>query len=394
MIRIFLILFFPIFVFSQTKVVVRKEIQDYSTVSNLQNSAIKPTKNDKVFVKETESLYYYDSADLTSNDDGLNVIKQGNYRWKLINKISADTWYKSGNDIINKNSGNVGIGGNTTKTGTKLYIESDKYNADHSMPYTLFLNKKYEGGTEYDGENHLALQAGITRDYRRYIIWNNYQSQLMWAQGINASNTYIHYDAYGGHRMWITSGQNSYTAISAAKGSGNVRLNWHPTDSLGTGGLTVYDGKPNSTTPYVNIGADGLYIYNGQIKLQKDKNEDSYITINSGLSSSYKSWFLFKDKNVEKWAIGKNQDNSFKVYDYNFGYLLSSPSGSGNLGIDIITPSQKLDVGGNIKAYSYLFATQNPIDGTGVANGSIFYGTDGALYFKGGSGTVTKIANP
>jgi len=38
------------------------------------------------------------------------------------------------------------------------------------------------------------------------------------------------------------------------------------------------------------------------------------------------------------------------------------------------------------------FSIQYPTSGTGVSNGSIFYGTDGALYFKGGSGTVTMIA--
>jgi len=36
--------------------------------------------------------------------------------------------------------------------------------------------------------------------------------------------------------------------------------------------------------------------------------------------------------------------------------------------------------------------TTYPTTGVGVANGSMFKGTDGALYYKGGSGTVTQIA--
>lgn len=40
------------------------------------------------------------------------------------------------------------------------------------------------------------------------------------------------------------------------------------------------------------------------------------------------------------------------------------------------------------------FSISYPISGVGVANGSLFYGTDGGLYFKGGSGTVTLIAAP
>ena len=35
-----------------------------------------------------------------------------------------------------------------------------------------------------------------------------------------------------------------------------------------------------------------------------------------------------------------------------------------------------------------------PTTGVGVDNQSIFLGTDGALYFKGGAGTVTQIAIP
>lgn len=39
------------------------------------------------------------------------------------------------------------------------------------------------------------------------------------------------------------------------------------------------------------------------------------------------------------------------------------------------------------------FSVTYPTDGTGVTNGNIFKGTDGALYYKGGSGTITKLAN-
>jgi hypothetical protein len=51
--------------------------------------------------------------------------------------------------------------------------------------------------------------------------------------------------------------------------------------------------------------------------------------------------------------------------------------------------TKELEIGGILK-----FIVQYPPSGTGVSNGSFFYGTDGALYFKGGAGTVTLIANP
>jgi hypothetical protein len=73
-------------------------------------------------------------------------------------------------------------------------------------------------------------------------------------------------------------------------------------------------------------------------------------------------------------------------------------TGDNNLYIDVsntATPliggnfaNKELKIGGMVK-----FSVSYPPAGTGVTNGSVFYGTDGALYFKGGSGTVTKIAN-
>lgn len=73
-------------------------------------------------------------------------------------------------------------------------------------------------------------------------------------------------------------------------------------------------------------------------------------------------------------------------------------TGNNNLYIDVsstVTPliggnfaDKELKIGGMVK-----FSVTYPPAGTGVTNGSMFYGTDGALYFKGGAGTVTKIAN-
>ena len=49
---------------------------------------------------------------------------------------------------------------------------------------------------------------------------------------------------------------------------------------------------------------------------------------------------------------------------------------------------------GEVQIYkSISFTNAKAVDGSEVDNGNMFKGVDGALYYKGGSGTVTKIAN-
>lgn len=68
-------------------------------------------------------------------------------------------------------------------------------------------------------------------------------------------------------------------------------------------------------------------------------------------------------------------------------YIANSNTITPLIGGDFST--QELKIGG-VQQFTIQYATT----GVGVSNGSIFYGTDGALYFKGSSGTVTQIAIP
>jgi trimeric autotransporter adhesin len=95
-------------------------------------------------------------------------------------------------------------------------------------------------------------------------------------------------------------------------------------------------------------------------------------------------------------AVGAGSGNIF--IGANVGSDLTQHGKSNKLMIDnknTLTPliggdfnTQELEIGGKVK-----LTVRFPPDGTGVFNGSIFYGTDGALYFKGGSGTITKLAD-
>lgn len=85
---------------------------------------------------------------------------------------------------------------------------------------------------------------------------------------------------------------------------------------------------------------------------------------------------------------------------YPLGIFAKVTQSSYNIGFDFYGDpkftyninANELEVVGDLKTGSFRFNVQYPINGDGVPNGSMFYGVDGALYFKGGSGTVTMIA--
>lgn len=97
-------------------------------------------------------------------------------------------------------------------------------------------------------------------------------------------------------------------------------------------------------------------------------------------------------------ASGKNSlaSNGSVFIGYNSGqnelsdnklYICNSNTSTPLIGGDFST--NELKIGGVQQ-----FTIQYPTTGAGVMNGSMFYGTDGGLYFKGGSGTVTLLAAP
>jgi hypothetical protein len=102
-------------------------------------------------------------------------------------------------------------------------------------------------------------------------------------------------------------------------------------------------------------------------------SRNTYLGAYSGyLSTGSDNVFIGKD-------AGYNELGSNKLY------ISNSNTSTPLIGGDFLT--QELKIGG-VQQFSVQFASS----GVGVSNGSMFYGTDGALYFKGGSGTVTLIA--
>lgn len=63
-------------------------IKDYATVAALRTSRVIPKKTDKVFVRETNNLYYYDYNAVLPIDDGwstiIQTISQNSKTWKCV----------------------------------------------------------------------------------------------------------------------------------------------------------------------------------------------------------------------------------------------------------------------------------------------------------------------
>lgn len=379
MIRIFLILFFPIFVFSQTKVVVRKEIQDYATVSSLRNATTVPTKNDKVFVKETESIYYYDSSDLTSNDDGLNVIKQGNYRWKTLkpggilnDKVSIGIQqtgdYKPGAGIVHveDNEGKYSEFthyqyGTTIRTNNKIF---EFFIGDTPSDFgTLSIRRNAAGNTAYGAR----LQV---RD--RDDIGGLELNSALLHTGI--SSLLVDYNYNGG-----------IFEINNSQANGKIKLKCDGVESLiADKTQTLLNGKLGIGT---SVPKSQLHILNSGIAINNLTGTLACFQNSTVNSNAYLA--IAGAYNANAGIIFTDESEGYKgkiLYNNSTEDLTVETNGATAL---------KVKSGGEVQIYkSISFTNAKATDGSEVDNGNLFKGTDGALYFKGGSGTVTKIANP
>jgi len=147
----------------------------------------------------------------------------------------------------------------------------------------------------------------------------------------------------------------------------------------------------NSTTDYWDGSYTGAYTVGAKNGNDGDGGVQMNLFTNFMLlraeSGGSLTDFRFSDQGLE---IRPNFSNSSGLTLT--GFNNSSPTQNVNyLGFNnngLVVPVPKPAFTG-----SYLkFNLQFPIIGTGVPNGSLFFGTDGALYYKGGSGTVTFIA--
>lgn len=130
------------------------------------------------------------------------------------------------------------------------------------------------GGSDYQNEAHLRLQAGGTADHRRYFNIAGYDGVDDWLTGGNAKNVWILYDANSNaHRMWAETSDSGnspnntgHTYINSA-GSGSIIFNGlnDGGNNIGSGGMALYGGGAGTPTRVFQVDGNGNFGFVGAI---------------------------------------------------------------------------------------------------------------------------------
>lgn len=119
------------------------------------------------------------------------------------------------------------------------------------------------GGSDYQNEAHLKIRAGTNADHRRYIDYVGADGVTDWIQGVNATNTYVLFDANDTvHRMWfLTTATGGGHSVIASASTGAVQINNDGGGThAGTGGLEVWSGGETPTKVW-SVTAAGAVIH-------------------------------------------------------------------------------------------------------------------------------------
>lgn len=273
-------------------------------------------------------------------------------------------------------TGNLAIGLNTLKQSISRsnciaignYCSENQDNADYTIGVGLecLLNNR---GSHINTMGYTSLRNNITGEsitsQGSLSLYNNITGSNITASGyaVMYSNVSSNENTATGelslYNLTSGLGQNSshgsrclYSNVTGAYNTGQGYRNLYY--SLGTG---------NTSSGYLGLYLNVLGDYNTSF----------------GYAAGYN-------------CLGSNNVFIGKLSGYfetgsNKLYISNSTTTTPLIGGDFST--NELKIGGVQQ-----FTIQYPTSGAGVINGSMFYGTDGGLYFKGGSGTVTLVAAP
>lgn len=240
--------------------------------------------------------------------------------------------------------------------------------------------------------------TAIGADALKLNTTGNSNTMVGWRAGLNVlstGNTFVGESASdrnttGGYNTFI----GMHTAHDNRTGSNNVALGFRSLYFLNTvtpESVTVgeqYQIHAVGTTDWVAMGAESNTQDLQFTATATGSGDGIPVSINTANGNNNTAIGF---KALEGNSIGSgNVALGFEAGANNNGlsnrlYIANSNTNTPLIGGDFST--QELKIGGVQQ-----FTVQFPTDGTGVSNGSMFYGVDGALYFKGGSGTVTQIA--
>jgi len=281
------------------------------------------------------------------------------------------------------------FGDSLTLREAPLIVERAYNDIASNQPFTVILKNEGEldGGKDYQNETHLALQAGVEENHRRYINWLDYEGSFDWRMGSNASQAFILFDNVDGvHRMTLHNSNYGGDTLLGSVGTGAIRLNYHVRNPQGTGGVEIWSGGEAENTykafdfaPAQNIfrahDAQGNSTFNletdtGFIGLGTKSNPSYFLDIESGVSNNLLRWNVPAqtfDARARSWVyetlvtgaetqftiIDKDNSNARAILDLkgNAGdrNVFYAASG-GNVGVGTDVPAGNLHVSSSDKS--------------------------------------------
>jgi hypothetical protein len=218
-------------------------------------------------------------------------------------------------DFVDLHDSVLWIGGeNAMEDDVALTVVRTSSGVEGDPIITMLLKNTSEvaGGSDYQNEVHLRLQAGATADHRRYINFAGYDGVDQWLTGVNASKTWILYNAVDvQHRVVLypsaLGGHSNYGTV----GTGAFKINetTNGETDAGTGGLEVWNGGPFASRRKNHILTSSGY------EFYPDATRRFYIDANGAVTNVASSGSIYKGQNASatKFEVTNSGETGFNT---------------------------------------------------------------------------------
>ncbi len=320
------------------------------------------------------------------NSDGTNgqvlaTNGSGALSWTTV-AAGSSNWTLSGNDLYNDNSGNVGIGDSTPDqkldVAGSIELQGALYLGTQVLLHATGTTNTFVGvnagdlsiagsentgvgrdalGSNVDGWDNTAVGYSALSSNVGSAAWNN---TAVGARALS-SNTDGGGNTAVGTRALLTNTAGSWNtalgpyALHASTGNHSTALGYKALQFLGTGSSNIAIGS--SAGLALTSGSHNIYIDNAGQATESN-------TIRIGNSSFHSAAFMAGTRGVSvtggEYVVIDANGQLGSTASAGSGYWTASGddiynSNSGNVGIGDTTPSEKLEVDGNIGLSGYIY---------------------------------------